>query len=131
MNDTDFGMLSLPTLSQGIENGGGRMTVETTLGPSMDPENWDGLLSPNGTTRMASSRDPIMADQAMAYQEPQRDTFHGISDRMAGLRQYDGDVGADFIPGFDVSLGEEGLNIANGFEQDDSYWNSLIDGQSC
>jgi hypothetical protein len=130
MNDTDFGMLSLPTLSQGIETGSGRMTVETTLGPSMDPENWDGLLSPNGTTRMASSRDPIMADQAMAYQEPQRDTFHGISDRMAGLRQYDGEVGADFNSGFEMSLGEEGLNIANGFEQDDSYWNSLIDGQS-
>ena len=130
MNDTDFGMLSLPTLSQGIDNESSKMTVETTLGPSMDAENWDGLLSPNGTTRMASSRDPIMADQAMAYQEPQRDTFHGISDRMAGLRQYDGDVGADFISGFDMNPGDEGLNIANGFEQDDSIWNLLIDGKS-
>jgi hypothetical protein len=130
MNDTDFGMSPMPTLSQGVNPRGRRTTVETTLGPSMDPENWDGLLSPNGTTRMPSSRDPILADQAMAFQEPQRDTFHGISDRMAGSRQYDMEIEGDAMAGFDVGLEDGGFTVHNGFEHDEGiYWESLIDGE--
>ena len=123
----------MPMLSKAPEfndrNGNTGMTADSTLGPSMDPEGWEGILSPNGTTRMASIRDPITADQVMAFQEPQRDTFHGISDRMAGSYRYEPDVTGDQTAGFDVGMGDDLLGLTNGFEHDDSYWNSLIDGE--
>lgn len=132
--DVDFGMVPMPMLSGRPEyadrNLNTSMNADSTLGPSMGPEAWEGLLSPNGTTRIASSRDPITADQVMAFQEPQRDTFHGISDRMAGSYNFEPNVVGDQAAGFGAGLGDDLLGgLTDNFEHDDSYWNSLIDGK--
>lgn len=133
--DLDFGMVPMPMLSRQNEyaNGNMSMNADSTLGPSMDPEGWEGILSPNGTTRVASSRDPITADQVMAFQEPQRDTFHGISDRMAGSYKFEPNMAGEQITGFEAGMGDDLLGLTSNFEgnfqQDDSYWNSLIDGK--
>jgi hypothetical protein len=131
--DLEFGMVPMPMLSRPTEysdrNGNMSMNADSTLGPSMDPDGWEGILSPNGTTRVASSRDPITADQVMAFQEPQRDTFHGISDRMAVSYKFEPDMSGDQSTGFETGLSDDILGLASGFEQDDSYWNSLIDGE--
>lgn len=99
VDSMDFGMLIDPSQLQSFNFGNAPQyhpppnqfvpnVGSSTLRNSIDANGWSGVISPAGGNVVigSSSQDPLMADQFVAHQMPQRDTFHGISDRMAGVR---------------------------------------------
>jgi hypothetical protein len=98
---------------------------------------WAGL-GPNGETGMGGgTTDPLLEEDIPHEQRPQQDTFHNIAHRMAGVRAEDGllasgDSAMDVtglsstvtLPSADQAVTEIGNPL------DDTYWNTLIDGES-
>lgn len=97
---------------------------------------WGGL-GPNGEGLSGGTTDPLLEEDIPHEQRPQQDTFHNIAHRMAGVRAEDGllasgDSAMDVtglsstvtVPSTDQAVTEIGNPL------DDTYWNTLIDGES-